>query len=159
MLLTFAVVVTAMAAALNDVYSAWLWTLIALQNIIFSCFKGRSRITYPTIPFLQWNDGLTAAQKKYMATSESEYNVKSGRQFWRNKRAWLTSTDVGDKKIPYQDARSVRFHSQIPAMESSRKKRTRVFKGRLCHRMEALSSIFVNGDQCDDQEEEDAYLP
>jgi hypothetical protein len=43
-------------------------------------------------------------------------------------------------------------------MESSSKRRTRVIKARLCHRMDALS-IFVNGDQCDHREEEDAYSP
>ena len=77
------------------------------------------------------------------------------------KKDRLTSTDVGDDKIPYLEAPIVvRAQSRDPAMESSRKRCTRVFEARLCHCMEALS-IFDNGDQYDhpSREEEDAHAP
>ena len=43
-------------------------------------------------------------------------------------------------------------------MESARKRTTRVFEARLCHRMDALL-ISISCDQNDDWEEEAAYSP
>lgn len=87
MLLTTGVVVTALAARLNEVYAAWLGGLITLKKNIISAvllhFQGIPGLIYPTIPTLQWNTGLVTAQKYQMATSE--HNVKSEREFWRKK--------------------------------------------------------------------------
>lgn len=70
-MLTEAVVVTNLAAALNELKASWLGGLITLkEKKNLSCvtrFRKKTRLIYPTIPTLQWNTGFDIAQKYQMA--------------------------------------------------------------------------------------------
>lgn len=69
-MLTEAVVVTNLAAALNELKASWLGGLITLKKKKLSCvtrFRKKTRLIYPTIPTLQWNTGFDIAQKYQMA--------------------------------------------------------------------------------------------